>query len=249
MFEHMLESRRAGIAVEAPLSLPIAVLLHVALLAAGLAASFLAIREIEEPGFPTVFVVPTKPPTEPPPPPAGAAAAAARPRSSEQLQLEIPQEPLQPQDVPDVVLDDVLDTGRPADSLGDTIGSAPGPGGLGVGDTIGSKDGVPGGTGTDVGPRIPGHDGVTNPELQTKVQPDYPEMARLARTPGRVILQAVIEPDGSVGEIEVLRCNRPNFGFEDAAIGAVKQWRYRPATQNGRPVAVYFTVMVEFRVN
>ena len=81
------------------------------------------------------------------------------------------------------------------------------------------------------------------------MQPDYPETPRKARISGRVILQAVIEPDGSVGEIEVFSCSRPNLGFEDAATRAVKRWRYKPATQNGRPVAVYFTVLVEFRVN
>ncbi len=247
MFDQMLESRRAGIAVRSP-SVPIAVLLHVALLAAGLAASLLAIREIEEPGFPTVFIQPRQPPTEPPPPPAGAAALAARPQSSEQPQLEIPQEPLQPQDVPDVVIEGLIDAGPPADSIGDPAGTGSGSGDReGGGDSNGSDGGVFGGTGD--GPLIPGIHGVTQPELETKVQPDYPEMARLARTSGRVILQAVIQPDGSVGEIQVLRCNRPNLGFEEAAIGAVKQWRYRPATQNGRPVAVYFTVMVEFRVN
>ena len=49
--------------------------------------------------------------------------------------------------------------------------------------------------------------------------------------------------------IEILRSNRPNMGFEDAALAAVKQWRYEPATQNGRPVDVYFTVVVDFTLH
>jgi protein TonB len=78
------------------------------------------------------------------------------------------------------------------------------------------------------------------------VKPEYPELARVARIEGRVILQAIILKNGTVGEIEVLNCNRPNMGFEEAAIGAVRQWRYVPATQGGRPVDVYFTVRVDF---
>jgi protein TonB len=92
---------------------------------------------------------------------------------------------------------------------------------------------------------------VTNPQLipESKVEPEYPELARVARLEGNVILQAVIHSDGTVGEIEVLRSSRPNMGFEDAAIDAVKQWEYNPALQNGRPVDVYFTVFVEFKLH
>ena len=101
------------------------------------------------------------------------------------------------------------------------------------------------------GPLIAGVGDVTNPKLipETKVQPEYPELARVARLEGNVILQAIIRADGSVGDLQVLRCNRPSMGFEDAAISAVQEWRYEPATQNGRPVEVYFTVFVEFKLH
>jgi TonB family protein len=97
-------------------------------------------------------------------------------------------------------------------------------------------------------PLIAGVGDVTNPVLieDSKVPPEYPEIARVARLEGNVILQAIIHRDGTVGNIEILRCNRPRMGFEEAAEAAVRQWRYEPATQNGRPVDVYFTVFVEF---
>jgi TonB family protein len=99
-------------------------------------------------------------------------------------------------------------------------------------------------------PRITGSDGVTNPTLiaDSQVRPDYPEPARQARLQGNVILEAIIRADGTVGEISVLRCTQPHAGFEEAAIDAVRQWLYEPATQNGRPVDVYFTVVVEFQL-
>lgn len=90
--------------------------------------------------------------------------------------------------------------------------------------------------------------GVTNPELiqESKVAPMYPEIARKAGVEGVVILQAVVRRDGSVGEIKVLKSPGSRFGLDEAAIDAVRQWKYRPGLWGGRPVDVYFTVTVEF---
>jgi len=101
------------------------------------------------------------------------------------------------------------------------------------------------------GPLLAGVGDVTNPVLiqETKITPEYPELARVARLEGNVILQAIVHADGVVGDLEVLRVNRPNMGFEEAAITAVQQWMYQPATQNGKPVEVYFTVFVDFKLH
>jgi protein TonB len=98
------------------------------------------------------------------------------------------------------------------------------------------------------GPLMAGVGGVTTPELipETRVEPEYPELARRARIQGKVFLQAVIRKDGTVGDIKVLKEPPGDLGFADAAIAAVSQWRYRAAKQSGRPVDVYFTVMVNF---
>jgi protein TonB len=99
-------------------------------------------------------------------------------------------------------------------------------------------------------PMLAGVGGVTMPQLipETKVPPLYPELARVARIEGRVVLQAVICTDGSVTDLEVLRCSHPKLGFEEAAVDAVRQWRYKPALLDGRPVEVYFTVLVDFEL-
>jgi len=91
-------------------------------------------------------------------------------------------------------------------------------------------------------------DGVTVPELiaQAQVDPVYPEGARRSKIEGKVILQAVILADGSVDELTVLQSTAPGQGFEEAALAAVKQWRYRPATKDGQPVPVQFTVVIDF---
>jgi protein TonB len=101
------------------------------------------------------------------------------------------------------------------------------------------------------GPVLAGVNNVSNPVLieSTKIDPEYPELARVARVDGQVILQAIVRKDGSVGDISVIRVNRPNLGFEESARSAVLQWRYEPALQNGKPVEVYFTVVVDFSLH
>jgi TonB family protein len=100
-------------------------------------------------------------------------------------------------------------------------------------------------------PLLGGVDGVVNPSLipSSKVDPIYPAKARDHRESGQVIIQSVIHANGTVGEASVIRVSRPNLGFEKAAVDAVKQWRYEPATVHGQPVDVYFTVVVDFSIH
>lgn len=95
-------------------------------------------------------------------------------------------------------------------------------------------------------PHAPVQDAMTAPELiaESRVEPRYPEAARLVRTQGQVILQALVTREGAVEKPKIVRSPTPELG--QAAIEAVRQWRYRPATFQGRPVAVYVTVTVDF---
>jgi TonB family protein len=86
------------------------------------------------------------------------------------------------------------------------------------------------------------------PERIAGPDPAYPEAARKARREGVVILEAIVERDGSVGAVRVL-LDRVGFGTGEAAVSAVQQWRYRPAMFNDRPLAVVMTITVTFRLN
>lgn len=83
------------------------------------------------------------------------------------------------------------------------------------------------------------------PEVIQKVEPDYPLDAREQRLEGKVILQIVVGEDGSVTDVKVLRSIEL---LDQAAVEAVRQWKYKPATKAGRPVPVYVTVTVNFRL-
>jgi TonB family protein len=102
-----------------------------------------------------------------------------------------------------------------------------------------------------VGTVLAGVNNVSNPILieSTKVDPEYPDLARVARVDGQVILQAIVKEDGVVGDISVIRVNRPNLGFEGAAIEALKRWLYMPALADCTPVEVYFTVVIDFSLH
>ena len=75
-------------------------------------------------------------------------------------------------------------------------------------------------------------------------QPLYTEEARRAGIQGVVILEAVVDADGTVRNVKVLK-GLP-MGLDRSAVDAVMTWRYQPATMQGRPVPVYFTFTISF---
>jgi TonB family protein len=77
------------------------------------------------------------------------------------------------------------------------------------------------------------------------VAPVYPALAAAARVQGSVVLDCVIDEDGRVASVRVLR-SQPLL--EGAAVDAVRQWRYRPTLLNGVRVSVLLTVTVDFRL-
>jgi periplasmic protein TonB len=79
--------------------------------------------------------------------------------------------------------------------------------------------------------------------LIRRVQPTYPPLARQARIQGSVVLSAVISRDGMIERLQVLN-GQPML--EQAAIEAVRQWRYRPYLLNGEPIEVETQITVNF---
>lgn len=82
--------------------------------------------------------------------------------------------------------------------------------------------------------------------LVKKIAPDYPLEAKLVRLEGTVVVRAVIDKAGEVSEVSAL--SGPPL-LESAAVDAVKQWQYRPFSQNGQPVDVETTIAVVFALD
>jgi len=92
---------------------------------------------------------------------------------------------------------------------------------------------------------VPGNE-VTQPVVLTSVQPDYTPAARRARVQGRVVLDCIVKPDGSVGDVAVAQSLDFYYGLDSQAVQAVKQWTFRPGTRGGKPVAVRVPVELTF---
>lgn len=77
-------------------------------------------------------------------------------------------------------------------------------------------------------------------------RPRYPEDARRARLEGVVVLETIIDTDGNVDNVRVLK--GLGHGLSEAAVEAVKTWKFKPATRLGEPVAVRFILTVQFGI-
>ncbi len=91
----------------------------------------------------------------------------------------------------------------------------------------------------------------TMPQLipESIIKPEYPEDARKKGITGKVIIEAEVKPDGTPGNITVKEGIPGYPAFDDKAIEAVKQWRFRPGTRDGRPVAATVMIPLEFSLD
>jgi protein TonB len=79
-------------------------------------------------------------------------------------------------------------------------------------------------------------------------QPVYPDIAELTNTEGVVWIKALVDKNGKVREARVARSSGSNVGFDEAAVEAAYKFLYKPAIQNGQPVAVWVTYKVVFQL-
>ena len=79
-----------------------------------------------------------------------------------------------------------------------------------------------------------------------EVKPQYTSDAMRAKVQGTVLLECVVRPDGSVGDVQILRSLDGVFGLDQEAIKAAKQWRFAPGTRLGEPVPVLVTIELTF---
>jgi protein TonB len=199
-------------------------------------------------GFASTFLV--APPPPPPPPPAAAPIIKVAPvhrvfENSGKLVAPtvIPKEiqMLKEAPIPDV----------------EGTGGVPGgvPGGVSGGSMGGVLGGVIGGTGTvpmpiapkERGPKAPVRVGgrVKEPTLITRVEPRYPPLAVQTHMTGVVVIDAIIDERGNIVEAKVV--SGPPLLIQ-AALDAVRQWKYQPTYLNDEPVPVQLNVNVQFRL-
>jgi protein TonB len=131
-------------------------------------------------------------------------------------------------------------------SQGSGSGGGAGTGtGSGIGPGSGSGLGPGTGGGTGGGAYRPGN-GVMMPTVLSEVKPSYTADAMRQKIQGIVMVEAVVLPDGGVGQVQVVRSLDPTFGLDQEAVKAVRRWRFRPGTRFGQPVPVLVEIELTF---
>lgn len=236
-------------------ALPLAVTVHLVIFGSVAAASYWNVSEVLEPNVVIdAFFVASAPP--PPPPVRG----GVRPETIERAVAPVvpPTTPVQPETVPDETpatatnLADLVPVAGDGDTYGDPNGDPDGvDGGFedGVPHSAGKQYGGPG-FGTDPQPLASEPTrfkaGMTPPEVVSRTQPRYTEAARKAGVQGTVIVEAVIDEQGRVTNLKVVK-SLP-MGLDQAAADAVRQWRFKPALLGTRPVKIFWTLTVNFQL-
>ncbi len=119
----------------------------------------------------------------------------------------------------------------------------------------GSGTGIGGGYGAGLGPGNGGNTGgglrhigggVSAPVLLFSVEPEFSEEARRAKVAGNVLVSLWVTPEGRPTHVHVLR--GVGMGLDGKAVEAVRQYRFAPALENGKPVLVEVNVEVDFQI-
>ena len=138
---------------------------------------------------------------------------------------------------------DLLDLGMPnSPNVGTSLGS-----GRGTGLGSGNGSGIGPGSGGNVGGgirRIGG--GVAAPIVLFAPEPEFSEEARKAKASGNVLVYLQVDTNGRPMHVRVLR--GIGLGLDEKAVEAVSHYKFKPAMENGHPVAVEMQVEVNFQV-
>jgi periplasmic protein TonB len=243
MFEEMVVSSPRGKKTNKSWTVIVSGIVQATFLAVLILIPLIYTEALPKASLATLLVAPPPPPP-PPPPPAATQIVKVKP----QVHLMDAGKLVAPKAIPKEVKI-IKEEAEQPDAMG-AIGGVPGgvPGGQ-MGGVIGGVIGGVGGAPPPPKPtqqRIRQGGAVQAAMLVNRVQPQYPPLARQTRISGTVRLHAIISKDGSVQQLEVLS-GHPLL--VQAALDAVRQWKYRPTTLNGEPVEVDTTIDVIFSLN
>src|SRR5260370_29811031 len=116
--------------------------------------------------------------------------------------------------------------------------------GTGLGSGNGSGLGPGSGGNTGGGPRRIGG-GVSAPQLIYQVEPEFSEEARKAKVAGNGLVNLWVDTNGNPSHVRVIR--GAGMGLDEKAIEAVRQYKFRPAMENGKPVLVELNIEVNLQ--
>ncbi|HXO61657.1 MAG TPA: energy transducer TonB, partial [Candidatus Acidoferrales bacterium] len=240
MFDEMVVSSPNPSKTNKPWTVVLSMIFQVAFLAVLILIPLIYTEALPKTMMATLLVAPPPPPPPPPPPIAQVVHVKPQAHLMDAGKLVTPK--VIPKDIK-IIKEDAPDmSGMQGGVVGGVAGGQ-------MGGVIG---GVIGGVGAAPPPpkptqqRIRQGGQVQAAKLVNKVQPLYPPLARQTRISGTVRLHAIIAKNGSVEQLEVIS-GHPLL--VQAALDAVRQWKYQPTTLNGENVEVDTTIDVIFSLN
>ena len=245
MFEEMVISSPNPTKTKKPVTVLLSALFQLVFLGILILIPLIYTEALPKTMMATMLTAPPPPPP-PPPPPAAVQIVKVRP----QVHLMDAGKLMQPKVIPKEVKI-IKEEAEPDMGAVGAVGGVPG--GVAGGSMGGVLGGVLGGVGTAPPPPKPKPTGpvriggnVQAAKLVNRITPIYPPLARQTRISGTVRLHAIISKDGSIQQLEVIS-GHPLL--QQAALDAVRQWRYQPTLLNGEPVEVDTTIDVIFSLN
>ena len=244
MFDELVECNPLSKRTNKPWTIALSTVVQTGLLGILILVPLIYTEALPKTMLSTLLVAPPPPPP-PPPPPAATPVKVVKPAA----RLIQAGKLMAPRVIPKEV--NIIKEQELPPDMG-AVGVVGGvPGGVPGGQAGGVLGGIIGGSSTPPPPketpkriRVGGQ--VQTAKLINKVQPVYPPLAKQARIQGTVRLQAIIAKDGSVVELQVLS-GHPLL--QQAALDAVRQWRYQPTLLNQEPVEVVTTIDVIFTLS
>lgn len=241
MFDELVESAAEKKKTNTSWAVTLSVIVQCSILAVLVLIPLIYTEALPKAMLSTLLIAPPPPPPPPPPPAAAVKQVIVKPVARLLTQGKL----MAPRAIPkDVAV--FKEAELPPEPAGGGAGVL---GGFGDGGALG---GALGGVGTSAAPPPPKPAGPSRVKLGGSVQaaklisqpqPTYPALARQARITGTVVLHAIISKDGTISQLEVVS-GHPLL--VQAALDAVKQWRYQPTLLNGDPVEVDTQITVVF---
>jgi TonB family protein len=94
-----------------------------------------------------------------------------------------------------------------------------------------------------------GENGVTAPQVKKQVRPPYTEDAMREKIEGVVLMSGVVNLDGRLTNVQVIKSLDSIYGLDNQAVKAAKQWRFIPGKKDNKPVNVFITIEMTFTLS
>ena len=93
-----------------------------------------------------------------------------------------------------------------------------------------------------------GENGVKHPQVVFEKKPSYTAEAMRKKIQGSVEVEAIVDKKGKPTEVRILKSLDSEYGLDEKAVDAVKAWRFKPGTKDGKAVATKIKIELTFKL-